>query len=216
MRRLYHAARLASVMALAKIGLLALKTAAKPVTKWIGRRCETNERFRAICIRMAEFQNTYSARLTHKAALVTSSTRGTPRDRLFRPPRKMEEEEAVKAGATIMVELSAMGVAIACIGVDQAWNARKKRAEKAEKRQLLQRLGTLESQHAALQSQYTQLVNHLAKGLPMDKVVELAPVQSTPAVTGSETQATWQVVGRVQALLERARSTLLGLSDSES
>lgn len=202
-------------MALAKVGLLALKTAAKPITKWIGRRCETNERFRAICIRMAEFQNTYSARLIHKATL-PSSTRGTPRDRLFRPPRKMEEEEAVKAGATIMVELSALSVAIACIGVDQAWNARKKRAEKAEKEHVLQRLGTLEAQHAALQSQYTQLVNHLAKGLPMDKVAELAPVQSTPAVTGSEIQATWQLVGRAQALLEAARSTLLGKSDSES
>jgi hypothetical protein len=43
-------------MALVKVGFLALRTVAKPLTKAFGQRCETNERFRRTCIGMAEAQ----------------------------------------------------------------------------------------------------------------------------------------------------------------
>lgn len=171
-------------MALAKVGLLALKTAAKPATKWVGRRCETSERFRAVCIWMAEFQHTNSARLSWKFAL-PGKIRGSPRDRMFRPPKKLHEEEAVKLGASIMVELSALSVAIACIGVDQLWNARKKRAEKAEKEEVCRRLETLESQHTALQSQCALLTSQLAT---IERLAVSA--QSTATITSSESPAT--------------------------
>lgn len=191
-------------MALAKVGLLALKTAAKPVTKWIGRRCETSERFRALCICMAEYQHTYTARLAHKVGL-PSDRRSSPRNRLFRPPRQLGEEEAVKTGAAIMVELSAMGVAVACIGVDQMWNAHKKRVEKADKAEMYQRLGTLEAQHAALQSQYAQLTSQLAIDAVPNRAVPLA--QSTMSCTSSEQQPSSQ---QQPSVLVRALSRLGG------
>ena len=184
-------------MALAKVGLLALKTAAKPVTKWIGKRCETSQRFHDLCIWVAELQHTNTARLNHMITL-PRDRRGSPRSRLYRPPRNLDEEEAVKLGATIMVELSALGVAIACIGVDQVWNANKKRAEKAERANVHRRLETLEAQYSALQAQCAHLTNQDARDTAIKPA--LVSAQSAPA---TETQATG-----LRALLESQASGL--------
>jgi hypothetical protein len=114
---------------------------------------------------------------------------------MFRPPKKLHEEEAVKLGSSIMVELSALSVAIACIGVDQLWNARKKRAEKAEKEEVCRRLETLESQHAALQSQCALLTSQLAT---IERLAVSA--QSTATTTSSESPAT-----RLRAVLGQTK-----------
>jgi hypothetical protein len=179
-------------MALAKVGLLALKTAAKPVTKWVGRRCETSQRFRDLCIWVAEFQHTNTARLNHKFEL-PRDRRGSPRTRMYRPPRKLDEEEAVKLGATIMVELSAMGVAVACIGVDQLWNAQKKRAEKAERANMRRRLETLEAQYSALQAQCESMQSKLSARPAVFSAVSAAVSSAQSALatsTSSKKQAT--------------------------
>ena len=166
-----------SVMALVKVGFLALRTVAKPLTKAFGQRCETNERFRRTCIGMAEAQQIWTARLNHALSRPTGR-RGSPRRRLFRPPRALAEDEAVKLGSTIMVELSAMGVAVACIGGDQLLSRHKKRAEKAEKAELYHRLQKLEEQHAAVEQQLASQLAMLSHSVAPPAVVQDPPSKS--------------------------------------
>ena len=122
-------------MALAKVGILAFKAVAKPITKSFATRCKTNPTFKFACITMARWQNMAQHRL--QVSLLATRPTSAMEKRARATVKPLCEKEAVENGSALVAELSMISVGAFFVILDYRWKASGGKSEKREKAELV-------------------------------------------------------------------------------
>ena len=128
-------------MALAKVGILAFKAVAKPITKNFAIRCKTNPTFASACIAAARWQNRYQHRL--QVSLLAGRPSSAMEKRARATVKPLCGKEAIEKGTAVVAEISMISVGAFFVILDYAWKRSGSQADKEKKAELVRAIELL-------------------------------------------------------------------------
>lgn len=113
-------------MATAKIATLAIRTLAKPIAAQIKHQAQSHQRFRALCISLAQYMH------RTEMALRTNLLATTPKDGEKQKVRPLNEAKAVSNGANALAEGFLFALAAALI-IGESYRGSRSRAKQRDR-----------------------------------------------------------------------------------